>query len=97
MGPGEMVFRAGDPADSMFMILEGAIDLMIGVGGQMVPTFVQYAGEVTGLLPFSRMVKYAGAGRAAAGGVLRILRIRKDRFGEMLVRMPVLGQRLVSR
>ena len=52
---GETVFRAGDPADSMIVILEGALELLIGIGGQLVPTFVQYAGEVTGLLPFSRM------------------------------------------
>ena len=95
-GPGEMVFREGDPADSMFFILEGSIDLLIGVGGQMVPTFVQYAGEVTGLLPFSRMLKYSGAGRASARGPLRILRVHKDDFGEMLARIPVLGQRLVA-
>ena len=95
-GPGEMLFREGDPADSMFFILEGSIDLLIGVGGQMVPTFVQYAGEVTGLLPFSRMLKYSGAGRASARGPLRILRIHKDEFGEMLARIPVLGQRLVA-
>jgi len=94
--PGQMVFREGDPSDAMFVILEGALDLLIGVGGQMVPTFVQYAGEVTGLLPFSRMVKYTGAGRAASGGPLRLLKIPKDRFGEMLSRIPVLGQRLVS-
>ncbi len=80
----------------MFVILEGALDLMFGVGGQLVPTFVQYAGEVTGLLPFSRMVKYSGVGRAASGGPLRMLRIHKDRFGEMLARIPVLGQRLVA-
>ena len=62
---GETVFRAGDPADSMIVILEGALELLIGIGGQLVPTFVQYAGEVTGLLPFSRMQHYTGAGRAA--------------------------------
>jgi signal transduction histidine kinase len=95
-GPGEMLFREGDPADSMFFILEGSIDLLIGVGGQMVPTFVQYAGEVTGLLPFSRMMKYSGAGRASARGPLRILRVHKGDFGEMLARIPVLGQRLVA-
>jgi signal transduction histidine kinase len=93
-GPGEMVFREGDPSDSMFVILEGKLELLIGVGGQLVPTFVQYAGEVTGLLPFSRMQHYAGAGRAA--GTTRLLRIHKDRFGEMLQRIPALGQRLVS-
>ena len=91
---GEPVFRAGDVADSMVVILEGAVELLIGVGGQMVPTFVQYAGEVTGLLPFSRMQHYAGAGRAA--GSLRVLQISKDHFGEMLQRIPALGQRLVS-
>jgi signal transduction histidine kinase len=94
--PGQTVFRAGDPSDAMFVILEGALDLMFGVGGQLVPTFVQYAGEVTGLLPFSRMVKYSGVGRAASGGPLRMLRIHKDRFAEMLARIPVLGQRLVA-
>ena len=93
-GPGETVFREGDPSDSMYVILEGKLELLIGVGGQLVPTFVQYAGEVTGLLPFSRMQHYAGAGRTA--GALRLLRIHKDRFGEMLQRIPALGQRLVS-
>ena len=64
-GPGEAIFRSGDPADSMIVILEGAMELLVGVGGQLVPTFVQYAGEVTGLLPFSRMQQYTGSGRAA--------------------------------
>ncbi|HEY9377691.1 MAG TPA: cyclic nucleotide-binding domain-containing protein, partial [Jiangellaceae bacterium] len=91
---GETVFRAGDPADSMIVILEGALELLIGIGGQLVPTFVQYAGEVTGLLPFSRMQHYTGVGRAA--GSLRVLRIPKGRFPEMLQRIPALGQRLVS-
>ncbi len=49
---GRMVFRAGDPADTMVVLLEGAVELLIGVGGQLVPTFVQYEGEVTGLLPY---------------------------------------------
>jgi signal transduction histidine kinase len=94
--PGAMVFREGDPSDSMFVLLEGALDLLIGLGGQLVPTFVQYAGEVTGLLPFSRMVKYTGAGRAALSGPLRVLRVRKEQFSEMLTRIPVMGQRLVA-
>jgi signal transduction histidine kinase len=93
-GAGEMVFRAGDPADTMVVILEGALELLIGVGGQMVPTFVQYAGEVTALLPFSRMQHYSGAGRAA--GRLRVLQIHKRLFPEMLQQIPALGQRLVS-
>ncbi len=92
--PGEAIFRSGDPADSMIVILEGAMELLVGVGGQLVPTFVQYAGEVTGLLPFSRMQQYTGSGRAA--GHVRVLRIYKDRFPEMLQRIPILGQRLVS-
>src|SRR5262245_51345388 len=63
---GDTVFRPGDAADAMFVIVEGALELLIGVGGQMVPTFVQYAGEVTGLLPFSRLQHYSGVGRAAS-------------------------------
>ena len=91
---GQMIFRAGDPADTMVVILEGAVELLIGVGGQLVPTFVQYAGEVTGLLPYSRMQHYSGAGRAA--GRLRVLQIHRRQFPEMLQAIPALGQRLVS-
>lgn len=34
LAPGEVLFRAGDPADGMFVLLEGALDVM--VGGQVV-------------------------------------------------------------
>jgi len=91
---GETVFRPGDPADAMWVIVEGALELLIGVGGQMVPTFVQYAGEVTGLLPFSRLQHYSGVGRAAS--TLRLVRYPKTLFAEMLQQVPPLGQRLVS-
>jgi signal transduction histidine kinase len=91
---GDTVFRPGDPADAMWVIVEGALELLIGVGGQMVPTFVQYAGEVTGLLPFSRLQHYSGVGRAAS--TLRLVRYPRSLFTEMLQQVPPLGQRLVS-
>ena len=89
---GDTVFRPGDPADAMWVIVEGALELLIGVGGQMVPTFVQYAGEVTGLLPFSRLQHYSGVGRAAS--TLRLVRYPRSLFTEMLQQVPPLGQRL---
>jgi len=72
----------------------GRRDARRAAGGSGTPLFIASAGQVTGLLPFSRLTKYKGtivsrcrhAGAAAAPGF----------FPEMLQRIPVLGQRLVA-
>src|SRR5262249_55560959 len=50
--------------------------------------------EVSGMLPFSRMTKFTVTGRAATEG--RVLRFPARLFPEMMQRMPLLVQRLVS-
>ena len=30
LAPGEVLFRAGDPGDSMFVVLEGALEIRVG-------------------------------------------------------------------
>jgi signal transduction histidine kinase len=91
--PGEAVIREGDPADSLIVILEGEIKLQRS-GNSDSPIFSASAGQVTGLLPYSRMARYSVTGRAVLP--TRILRLHKSLFPEMLQRMPELGQRLVS-
>ncbi len=90
---GEIFGRPGDPIDYLNVILEGEIRLQRGTEADS-PTFVGYAGQVTGLLPFSRLTNFKGTGRAVRRS--RIARLHKSLFPEMLQRMPVLGQRLVA-
>ena len=50
---GDTYVRQGTPADAMFVILEGQLELHGEMGGEAV-TFSMKAGDVTGTLPFSR-------------------------------------------
>jgi CRP-like cAMP-binding protein len=91
---GKWLFREGDPATDLFVVLDGTLELIVGIGGQQVPSFTQRHGDVTGLLPYSRMRVYGGGGRA--GDRLRVLRVAATEFPAMLQVIPELGQRLVS-
>ena len=90
---GETYVRQGDPADAMFVILEGQFQFRGEFGGQPV-IFPIKAGDVTGVLPFSRMTQFTVTGRALTDG--RMLRFPTSSFPELTQRMPVLTQRLVG-
>src|SRR5271168_3588531 len=60
---GEPYTRAGDPANAMFVILEGQVEIRGEIGGETV-VFLIDAGNVTGALPFSRMKQFTVGGRA---------------------------------
>jgi signal transduction histidine kinase len=94
LAAGDTVLREGDPADALFVILEGEIRGRRDNGGADSPSFVGRAGDVTGLLPFSRMTRFPLTARATSP--LWILRLHKDHFPEMLQRIPELLQRLVG-
>src|ERR1041385_1068669 len=91
--PGEVFIQAGDPAESLFVILDGEIRFQIS-GGPDSPVYRVNAGNVTGFLPYSRMTQYRGTGQA--GRPTRGLILHKDFFPEMLQRIPQLGQRFVG-
>ena len=90
---GETYVRQGDPADAMFVILEGQFQFRGEFGGQPV-VFPIKAGDVTGVLPFSRMTQFTVTGRAVTDG--RILRFPASFFPELTQKMPVLTQHLVG-
>jgi signal transduction histidine kinase len=90
---GETYVRPGDPADAMFVLLEGQFQFRGEFGGQQVVLSAK-AGDVTGVLPFSRMTQFNVAGRALIDG--RMLRFPTSSFPELMQRMPVLTQRLVG-
>src|SRR5689334_4060188 len=60
---GEPYARQGDPAESMFVLLDGDFQWRGEFSGETLVRDLK-AGEVTGVLPFSRMKKYTLSGRA---------------------------------
>ena len=92
---GAKPFNRGDKAEEMLVVLDGAFQITSIQNGQSLPFGTVRAGEISGLLPFSRMTSFAGEGEVIEDA--RIAAIHKDRFWEMLERMPEVGQRLVGR
>jgi signal transduction histidine kinase len=90
---GKLYFRQGDPADAMFVILEGQLQLRGELGGETV-VLTSNPGDVTGVLPFSRMKQFPLDARASADA--RILRFPSSLFPELVQKMPELTQRLVG-
>ena len=90
---GETYIRQGDPAENMFVILEGEFQARGEINGEAF-AFPVKAGEVTGVLPFSRMKKTPVTGRAMSNG--RLLRFPSSQFPQLVQRMPELATRLVG-
>jgi signal transduction histidine kinase len=92
--PGEVVIRENEPAEWMVIYLEGETDGRREGGGPDSPVYTARAGMITGMLPFSRMTHYTITARAVTH--LRVARISKSLFPEMLNKIPELGPRLVG-
>jgi signal transduction histidine kinase len=90
---GETGFRQGDPADAMFVVLDGQLQARGEIGGEMAVIAVK-PGSVTGVLPFSRMKQFTVGARALTD--VRVLRYPASRFPDLVQRMPELTQRLVG-
>jgi len=90
---GDTYLRQGTPADSMFVILEGQLDIHGDLGGEIV-TFSMKPGDVTGVLPFSRMTQFKVNGRAVTDS--RVLRFPAALFPDLVQKMPELAKRLVG-
>ena len=90
---GDTYFRQGDPADAMFVVLEGQLQARGEFGGEMA-VFDMKPGDVTGVLPFSRMKQFTVGARAITDA--RVLRFPSSLFPELVHNMPELAQRLVG-
>src|ERR1700690_4231069 len=90
---GEAYFREGDPADAMFVILEGQLQARGEIGGETI-IFPIKSGDVTGVLPFSRMKQFTVGARAVTDS--RVLRFPSSLFPDLVQKMPELAQRLVG-
>src|SRR5450432_3018578 len=90
---GDTFLRQGAPADAMVVVLAGQQQMRGALGGEAVTIPLQ-PGDVSGVLPFSRMKLAVMTGRAVTDG--RILKFPSAHFMELVQKMPELAQRLVG-
>src|SRR5215469_10004273 len=90
---GEVFVRPGDPPEAMFVLLEGEFEWRGDFGGEAV-VIPARMGDVSGVLPFSRMKQFTVTGRAVSEG--RLLRFPASLFPDLIQKMPELAKRLVG-
>ena len=93
LNPGDTYVRASDPAEAMFVILEGELQARGEMGGELLVVQLK-PGDVTGMLPFSRMKRAPLTGRSVTAS--RILRFPAALFPDLVRKMPALAKRLVG-
>jgi signal transduction histidine kinase len=89
---GTEIFREGDPATKMWILLKGEAHVRRSQGGMAL--FIGRAGQITGVLPFSRMKTHGGQGFAATD--MWGLQVDRSIFPQMLDAIPSMAQRCVS-
>ncbi len=91
--PGDLYARQGDPADTMSVVLDGQLEARGEIAGETIVIPIK-PGDVTGVLPFSRMKQFTVSGRAITES--RILRFPAALFPDLVQKMPELTKRLVG-
>ena len=94
LAAGELLGREGDEAKDMVVILSGAVRGQHEGGTDDGRSYRAIAGEVTGMLPYSRLRRFPLTSRATEPS--RILRFPAALFDEMLRRIPSLGPALIA-
>ena len=90
---GAMLFREGDPPFGMNIMLKGEVHIRRAQSGSMA-FFIARMGQISGILPFSRMKGYGGSGFAV--GDVWTIDIAKEHFDAMLAAIPAMAQRCVT-
>jgi signal transduction histidine kinase len=94
LGPGEHMFERGEPADSMWLVVNGVIQGFEEIGGQWLLVATTERGQVTGMLPFSRMTHYPRYTVAPVPS--EVLRLEASLFDEMQAVSLEVVRRLVA-
>ena len=92
--PGEIIMREGDAPDYMLVMLEGEMRARAEHGPVDGPVFTITSGDVTGMLPFSRLKVISVTGRAVVQS--HYLGFPVSQFIELFRRLPELVRRLVG-
>ena len=92
--PGEIIMREGDAPEYMLVMLEGEMRARAEHGPPDGPVFTIKTGDVTGMLPFSRLKVISVTGRAVVPS--HFLGFPVSQFTELFKRLPELVRRLVG-
>lgn len=90
----EYIFKPGFPADYMYVIMQGRCSVEFNYQGELIISGAWETGEVTGVLPFSRMKEARAYGRVLEP--CYILELHRDCFVEMVNTSYEMTQALVS-
>src|ERR1700729_1543487 len=93
LGPGVQLFREGDAPIGMNIMLRGEVHIRRAQTGS-ISFFIARMGQISGILPYSRMKGYGGSGYSV--GNVWTLDILKEMFPEMLAAIPSMAQRCVT-
>ena len=80
--PGELIGHAGDPIDALWVVLDGHFDIKVHRGGGFRRVMEWRGGDISGILPFSRMRNSPGETRAIAA--TEVLGLSRDFFPELI-------------
>ncbi len=94
LGAGDRMFERGQVADALWIVVEGLIQGFEEIGGQWLLVATTHPGEVTGMLPFSRMTHYPRHTVAAEPSV--VLRIDASQLRDLIGVSHEMGRRLVA-
>ncbi|MBC6699994.1 sensor histidine kinase [Hymenobacter puniceus] len=92
--PNEIVLEPGSAAEFMLVLLQGGLQFYVLRNGQPEPAFRLDTGQVSGVLPYSRM--QTSKARGVAVGQLVMYTLHRDLFPELEQVSPELVQRLVA-
>ncbi len=82
----EVLFKTGDPVDEMWIPLSGSFDFYWDTNGQLSYIRTWKVGDISGLLPYSRMKTSPGYSISTSQG--HALMLHKRHFAEMERRFP---------
>jgi len=94
LGSGDRMLERGQVADALWIVVKGVIKGFEEIGGQWLLVATTVQGEVTGMLPFSRMTHYPR--HAVAAEPSEVLRLDASRLMELIEVSPEVGRRLVA-
>lgn len=94
LASGERVTRPDDPADWMFLVLRGELRGRRESLGAASPVYEFHTGDITGIIPFSRMTRWPVTMRAI--GPTTVARFPRGDFDALLRRAPALEPRFVA-
>ncbi len=91
LATGDPLTQSGDPAEWMYVLFEGQIRFEARQENGTLAVFMTETGQVSGMLPHSRMTVFRAA--SVATMPTRIGRLHKQHFPEMLATIPALESR----